>query len=214
MVKETHIIRLPSEKRRTRDINKYAKEIGSIAILWNQLHDDLANILGQLLPSPNPLDQLAQSIWYSTSSDYAQRQMLRAATLAHRGLDQDTKDKIVWLLNKIDNFLADKRNDAMHTPLITTGAQDSKSWLLVANAFWTQSPRAKKMDGKDLLKEFRWYADYTSALATHAKAIERALIQSKPLPDKPALPNLGQRWTHRASNKKTPAKRRRPPPQS
>jgi hypothetical protein len=212
MVTETHIIRLPSEKRRTRDINKYAKEIGSIAILWNQLHDDLANILGQLLPSPNPLDQLAQSIWYSTSSDYSQRQMLRAATSAHRGLDKDTKEKIIWLLNKIDNFLADKRNDAMHAPLITTSAHDSKSWLLIANAFWTQSPRAKKMDGKDLLKEFRWYADYTSALAMHAKAIERALIQSKPLPDKPALPNLGQRWIHRASNKKKPAKRHRPRP--
>ncbi|WP_206778798.1 hypothetical protein, partial [Salmonella enterica] len=71
MATEIVKIHMPPEKRRTRDINKYAKEIGSIAILWNQLHDDLSNILGFLLPSQNPIDQIAQAIWYSTSNDYA-----------------------------------------------------------------------------------------------------------------------------------------------
>jgi hypothetical protein len=206
VTKQSITIRLPSERTRTRDINKYAKEIGSIAILWNQLHDDLANILGCLLPSQNPLDYLAQSVWYSTNSDYAQRQMLRSATAAHSGLPTDTKTKIVWLLNKIDHFLADKRNDAMHTPFITAASHDSTSWLLIANSVWTRSARAQKLHGKDLLSEFAWYADYTSALAMYAKAIERALIQSKPLPDKPFLPHLKPRSIRNSSSKKNTGK--------
>jgi hypothetical protein len=214
MTKVQVIIRRPPERKRTRDINKYAKEIGSIAILWNQLHDDLANILGFLLPSKNPHDFIAQAMWYSTTSDHAQRKMLRAAISAHSGVEPEAKKKLTWLLDKVDNFLADKRNDAFHTPFITAVSDDTLSHLLIANHLFTQSPRAKKLRDKDLLKEFKWYANYTSALAMYAKQLERALIAGKPLPDKPDLPHLGQRWIGRAIRPKNTRKPRQPPPRS
>ena len=204
----------PPERKRTQDIYKYAKEIGSITILWNQLHDNLANILGFLLPSQNPLDFIAQSMWYSTTSDHAQRKMLRAAIDAHSGIEPDAKTKLIWLLDKVDNFLADKRNDALHTPFITGLSEDSRSHLLLANHEFTQSPRAKKLRDKDLLKEFKWYANYASALAVYAKYLEQALIAGRPLPDKPDLPHLGQRWIGRAILPKSTRKSRRPEPRS
>ena len=206
-------IRLPSEKRKKRDVDRYAVEIGRLAIQWNDLHELLSRILGIILPSKHYLDSVAAAIWHSTHNDSAQRKMLRAAVAADRTIDRSIASEILWLLNQVDNFLADKRNDAFHTPFIVAGSENAKSWLLIPHIF-TSSPRARKLKGKNLLNEFKWYTDYANALTTRANHIAWAMKTGKPLPDRPSLPHLGQRRTRKAKNQKSTRKPRKPRPQS
>ena len=119
-------------------------------------------------------------------------------------LDAKLKDEIIWLLNTADRF-SDKRNDAIHTPFIPANAVHS--WSLVADLN-SQSPRVRKLWDKDILKEFKWYVDYTRALSGFAYQLRAPLGHGKPLPDRPVLPHLGQSRTRKRSRRKNIAKLR------
>jgi hypothetical protein len=205
---------LPPANRKKRDLDRYATEIGHLAIKWNDLHETLVQILRTILPSKHELDRVVDAIWHSTHNDGAQRKMLRAAVGADRTIDKTIAAEITWLLNQIDNFLTDKRNNTFHTPFIAASSDNSgSSWCFIPN-FFSCSPRAQRLEGKDLLSEFKWYRDYANALAIRAHEIVWAMTFREPLPDRPSLPHLGQRRTRKAKNQKSTGKPRKPRPQS
>jgi hypothetical protein len=183
------IIYVAPRKRQKRDIDRYAVELGYLAINWNNLHEHLAQIFEASFPSTKKNDRLALAVWHSVNSDLAQRKMLRAIADRAQHLGVASKEEIIWLLNKADSF-ADRRNDAIHSPFIPANA--TTYWALVPDMM-SFSPRARKLNNKDLLKEFKWYADSVRTLSAHAYRIARSLETAKPLPERPSLPILGQR---------------------
>jgi hypothetical protein len=57
----------------------YAREVGNLVASWNQLHERLGELFSVIVRKDQP--GIALAIWYSTRSDLAQRQMLRASAM-------------------------------------------------------------------------------------------------------------------------------------
>jgi hypothetical protein len=180
------MVRLPSRKQIRQKKNPYVVALGNLVIAWNTLQEQLAELfwaITELSDSTIPL-----AVWHSTNNDRAQRQMLRAVVdsmysqRAVRELDSKLKaailrkkDDITWLLNKA-NSLADQRNDAVHAPLwfvIDTTGSDKIGEMVPATFYG--NPRAGKLVGKNLLKEFRWYKESTDVLAGYALRVRFSL---------------------------------------
>jgi len=198
----TITIYIATRKRLKRDVDKYAVEIGRLCLAWNEMHERLANILDIILPSKNELDRLSERIWHSQASDLSQRKMLSAAASKSRTLDHDVKIRIKWLVDSIDAF-ADKRNNAIHAPLLPSNAETH--WAL-APEFGSSSKRARNLEGKDLLQEFRWYVKYVKELRKFTTRLHIALKSGRPMPEIPILPSRELSRTRGARTRKAPRK--------
>ena len=117
-------------------------------------------------------------------------------------------DDVTWLLDEADK-LEDARNDAIHSPLASFAAdniwaqhQGIAGRIVPSVAFGNR--RAMKLARKDLLTEFRWCRDASLVLRDFAGEIYQAVAARAAWPDKPSLPNRGQK--KRRQNQPPPAR--------
>jgi hypothetical protein len=135
--------------------------------------------------------QLPLAIWHSTDNDSTQRKMLRAATETAIHLPGNVKSRIVWILNTIDDPLRFKRNDALHAPLaFVTGVVNDAITTWVQADMFSANPRAKALREKNLINEFKEYAETAIMLAEHSEHLLKAIDDpTYALPGKPPLPH-------------------------
>jgi hypothetical protein len=158
-----------------------------LAVVWNQLHDNLLSIFVEVLTPAD--DFAAKAIWYSTDSDFQQRKMLRALieldtqTLFHHPLlareprlEPFQREAIFWILNQIEKPLRHQRNNALHAPLmLMRGVADGAVVHWVEATLNPQNPRALPLQGKNLVEEFKTYAELTGVLSDYAARIANSL---------------------------------------
>jgi hypothetical protein len=204
-------------RRKKAAFRKHTHELGYLALAWNQLHHNLSLIFAFLLKSKD--QSAAQAIWHSLESDILQRKMLRALLTLDTQLPSPQRiplpkiqrEEILWILNQIDSDLRHKRNNAIHAPLgLARMVEDGKVRIRVEAHLNPQNPRSRPLRGKDLLAEFRTYADQAERLATYATAIRRALtVEKVPWPDRPRQPQA--RKKKQKSRRVSGQPRQRPP---
>ena len=209
---------MPTKRQIKQRKNPYVLALGNLVIAWNALQENLAELFWAITDLPDGTIPL--SIWHSTNNDRTQREMLRAMTeaiftqRAARELDATVKgntlrirDDIIWLINKA-NSLADQRNDAVHSPLwFVIDATGSGKIGEMIPADYFGNPRAKKLKGKDLLNEFRWYRQSADTLASYALRIRFVLSPGlTPWPDRPQMPRLVQSRTRKPKRHRKNAK--------
>ncbi|MBO6781989.1 MAG: hypothetical protein JJ899_01735 [Alphaproteobacteria bacterium] len=182
----------------------YATAIGEMALAWNDLHETLKGLFWASSGIPNGI--IAYSIWYSSKSDRAQRDMLRAlaATKAlGNAIPHNIKPEIIWLVGQVDK-LEDFRNDVLHSPfLISDGETVSPSWQ-------SGHRRAKKLADKNLLKEIDWFYDASLVIRDYAWELDRAIrVHPEPLPKRPKLRNRGETSGRKSRRPNSPTERSR-----
>jgi hypothetical protein len=113
-------------------------------------------------------------------------------------------DDVEWLLNQVDR-LADQRNDAIHSPFLQAMYEDR---IKIEPAVFLGHPRARKLAGKDVLAEFRWYQERAGVLRGFAFKLCEVLIwfPQRPWPDRPQLPQFGQSKTRKTKRPRMTAK--------
>lgn len=197
-----------TEKFTGRHYRPYVAAIGQLALAWNAFHEDLALLFIELLANGRAYP--ATDIWNSANYDRPKREMLRAVVKtnwsSHSQYSKLAAD-VEWLLNVADS-LEDARNDAVHSPLIFYGRESQLAVIAgyadrVMPSIAHGNKRAMKLGKKDLLSEFRWCRDCAVVLGDFAAALYLAVASRTPWPDRPSLPNRGQK-------KRRPAGPRRP----
>jgi hypothetical protein len=173
----------------------YLIELGLVVVSWNELHDEL----GQLyyLVKGGPSLGHALEIWHWEKSDRNQRQRIRSelpgALSDLLRVKQEGKEwirraceEIEWVLDRADSW-ADQRNNAIHSPLI--GELEANKWKLTQPYFFGH-PRAKKLTGKELLSQFKWYWRTFRVLTAYTQHVRLALSIQPPIswPQRPSLP--------------------------
>lgn len=125
------------------------------------------------------------AIWNSLKSDRAQREALKSlvelAILGHN-LPIAARTEILWVLREADK-LEDLCNDALHAPLYADGGSVFP-WHQLGNK------RAKKLNGKNLLKEYSWFYETTIVLREYTEKLYSNFgSPNDPLPIRPKLPS-------------------------
>ena len=182
------IIVAPTQAQLARKFRPYAVELGYLLYSWNRLQEVFGRLFWDLTGISN--GRLPLAIWYAVPSDRTQREMLRAAIHAHPARLKDhprARDDLIWMINRA-NSLADQRNDAVHAPLIfNTDARGTK----LRSAYLAGHPRALKLKDKNLMVEFRWYADSADVLSRFGERAHYCLLQNGAAwPDRPKMPHL------------------------
>jgi hypothetical protein len=172
--------------------NDYFIALGKVAHEWNHMQEEI----GKLFCIVAGLDNsMGMAIWHALRSDKLQRDLLEAAVQTaafdEEWLEQfpHASKSICNLLNEINAF-SNKRNAAIHAPcsVIT----DEFEIEIFAISF-SGNPSAKRLRGKDILKEFSWYEATASAYRRYINQIQYAVSDARiPWPDKPSMPTLGQ----------------------
>ena len=197
--------------------------IGQLALAWNDLHERLGSIFVTVVEgntAEDNEDKLYQigAIWSAASSDRTKREMLKAAVMhaPDGGYGQFPRlpEDIKWLVART-TALEDTRNDIIHAPLVSLKytAELFRKFLghdvpdVIPN-LRLQNARAVKLTDKnvkgELSEDFRWCRDSILVLRDYAVGLHLALtVEDRPWPDRPRLPNRGQK-------KRRPAQRRRP----
>ena len=185
----------------------YIVSLGNVAHAWNHLQEEIGKLFCLVSDLSN---SMGMSIWHSSRSDRAQRDMLRGA-LSARISDEEWAEKypkavddIRWLLIKA-NVVADQRNDAIHAPC-SLGIDGDE--LEITPIVFFGNPRAGKLRGKDILNEFAWYEKCADTLKVFTREIESALIEPRafPWPDRPRLPILEPSRRHKVRRPQSGAK--------
>jgi hypothetical protein len=173
----------------------YFLAVGKVANEWNHLQEALGELFG-VVAGIN--QKMAFAIWYSTQSDRTQREMLRAALSTSseelwKHKPTHAQQDVTRLLNKADS-IADQRNDAIHAPC-SLGIEGGKFEMMPQYFFG--NPRAKKLQGKNLLTELEWYAHSATALMLYSRLVTASLSHAhSPWPDRPQMPTLVQNPSH------------------
>jgi hypothetical protein len=165
-------------------------EIGKVVAEWNDLHEALGELFGVILYPNEAIPRKAWAVWYSTSNDRSQRQMLKRASEAWFDGDIAKKypaasEDIKWICDRAD-ALSDARNNAVHAPLTFDRTDPNEAKVVTADFFG--HPRAKRLSGKDLSAEFKWIAESAAALKLFAIQIAHALQFPEQWPKRPDLP--------------------------
>lgn len=202
------IIRAPRKRLPRRDsstrftspaFRPYALLIGQVALAWNDLQESLGELFAGIMLGAD--DQQATAVWQSAKADRAKRDMLKAAvkemSLVTVKRHPKLEEEIDWISGRLQT-LEDLRNNAVHSPLIS---RDSPLWAALGPMPLGVQPnnsggntRALQLEGKDLLREFRYCRDFALVLGDYVAAITNALwSMRKPWPDRPPLPNRGDR---------------------
>jgi hypothetical protein len=136
-------------------------------------------------------------VWGSAPSDRAKRDMLLAALRGRQELigpqiaprDAERRDLIIHLCNQA-GALEDDRNNVVHAPLTQIGFAEPQPSLTVVPNLLMSNYRAGRLQGRDLLADFRYCRDYAKVLGQFALDLEitfRAV--ALPLPQKPGKPS-------------------------
>jgi hypothetical protein len=188
-------LRTPAQRRREqeRKFKPLAVELGWIAYEWNRLHEALGELFADAMGADT---YTALSAWHAVRSDLTQRQMLKAAA-SHRVSRATPENARLWgaVVDLVDevNKLSDKRNNAIHAPLVF--ATDIVGDVMSVQPLdFLGNERARKLANRELLTEFQWYRRSGSVLAKYANVLHYAFNDPNyQLPQKPILPTRGQK---------------------
>jgi len=184
----------------------YVIAIGQLSLSWNSLHEALATLF--MIALWDESMERAHGIWNSSNFDRPKREMLKGVIKAATE-DEITRwprlvEDVLWLLHQVD-VLEDARNDAIHSPFLSfflEDGTDKKHVQAVIPSLIHQNPRAIKLAKKDLLTEFRWCRDSCITLRDYAYRMSGAMsehyapgVVHAPWPNRPSLPNRGQKKT-------------------
>jgi hypothetical protein len=117
-----------TDQEQTHAFQQYALVVGRLSHAWNDLHLKLGELFASLIGADD--EEVALAVWYSTENDRAQRNMLRATVEASRPdrwkETPKAPEEVKWVLDRVDNQLADARNNAIHAPcaLYVGGSRD------------------------------------------------------------------------------------------
>jgi hypothetical protein len=174
-------------------LDDYFRALGKVAHSWNHLQEALGVLLSRAMRLPL---KKALALWYSSTNDRAQREMIRSG-LEVCELTADQKIDVTWLLNQVDK-LSTQRNIAIHAPCSVGYINDSalpvQQRMIVGPHFFNGHPRAADLIGKDIIEEFKLNEQRTAALQNYASAIAASLREDKPRPwpERPRLPERTQ----------------------
>jgi hypothetical protein len=199
---------LPSDSVLNATWAPYIVSLGEVAHGWNHLQEEIGKLFCLVSDLSN---SMGMSIWHSSKSDRAQRDMLEGA-LSARISDEEWSEKypkavddIRWLLCRV-NGVADQRNDAIHAPC-SLGIEGDE--LEIMPIVFFGNPRARKLCGKDILNEFGWYVKCAGTLKAFTREIESALMEPRglyPWPERPHLPTLEPSRRHKGQRRQSGAK--------
>jgi hypothetical protein len=180
------------ERARIRAFRPLAIELGWIVYEWNRLHEALGELLADLIDQNRT--RIGFGVWYATTNERTQREMLRAAIKAVDSYATIPKPQehaeILWLLDELTK-LAGRRNTAVHSPLVLITNLDAGQVEIVPHYFFG-NPRATELRDKSLPEEFKWYRDHLSKLALFAQQLHYSLIFPEyTLPERPELAPRG-----------------------
>ena len=182
------IIVWTSDERTKAAFEAYTLAVGKVAHAWNYLHERL----GALFVAVSGVDRgIALAIWYSTPSDRTERVMLAAAIAARKEWPFPTApEELKWLMDRAQK-LAFFRDNAVHAPASLYIGADVE----MGASFFNGHPRAKNLKGKRLIEEFEWIEKYDETLSRFAMQVTTSLsfAERYPWPDRPVLPNRGQK---------------------
>ena len=115
-VPEPHIVKWPSDEETKTAFEAYTLALGKVAHAWNYLHENLAKLFCIMTEAERAI---SLAVWYSTTIERAQREMLRAAVSATNNKRWEqlpkAREDLKGLLEKSD-VLAGHRNNAVHAP--------------------------------------------------------------------------------------------------
>lgn len=192
----------------------YATAIGQGTLAWNSLQESLGGVFWGLMGGYTGVGRPI-AVWQSLKADRPKRDMLQAA---YKGLDKSfdelfpqARADLDWLVKEI-NSLEDARNNFVHAPLsmtvpvsafktlgpTTSGKQrrEIPKEAKVVPHDWGMNTRAQRIAGKNLLKEFRYCREAAIVLRDFCDHVTHALrTKGAPWPDRPKLPNRGQKKT-------------------
>ena len=185
------VITIPSDAEIREVYLPYVQAVGEVAHSWNYLIESLGELFAEVVNKDERRVVLAT--WFSVPSDRMQMSMLKGALTASaedRWLPRlpRAREDLIWLVDRA-NSLADDRNNAVHAPctLFVTGEGAE-----MGASFWSGNPRARKLEGKQLLAEFQYCRDYAERLTKFARYTWSALASEKvSWPDRPDTPQRG-----------------------
>ena len=197
-------VKIPTYEEIKASYGDYTSAVGAVAHVSNFLQERL----GELFAIASGADRaIALAIWYSLSSDINQRRLLRAAVSASpddRWMPRLplAKSDLLWLVDRSNSF-ANHRNDAIHTPCSLFVSEEGHGF---AAAFLKGNPKAMKLRGQEIVKEFQLCAAFAERLARFAEKIYSAFISSDyPWPDRPELPDLERKNGPASPSRLSPA---------
>jgi hypothetical protein len=168
-----------------RKFRPYALAIGEAALSWNDLHEQLAMLFWTV--SGGGYGNYFLGIWHAIRNDGAKRSiLLEAAKISlDTSIDRDKKayGEVKWILDRIHELASD-RNTAIHAPLTSTPTTSS-----VFPHSWPGNRLAQRLDGYDVLAEYRRLRDTAIMLRDYCGRLGNALAREHPSwPDRPKLP--------------------------
>jgi hypothetical protein len=192
------------ERARIRAFRPLAIELGWIVYEWNRLHEALGELFADLIAEDRT--RIGFAVWYATTNERTQRDMLRAAVKAVNAYAENPKPQehaeILWLLDEL-NTLAGRRNTAVHSPLVLITSSDLSQVEIMPHYFFG-NPRATELRNKSLPEEFKWYRDHLSKLALFAERLHYSLVFPEfQLPERPKLPPRGHYQSRAKQRPKT-----------
>jgi hypothetical protein len=126
-------------------------------------------------------------LWNSLTNDSAKRSILMAAAKAslNPALEQDQKayEEVKWIMDRTRD-LAGIRNTVTHASLTSTPT----AGIVFPNA-WPGDRFAPRLEGYNVLAEYRRLRDTAILLRDYAGRLAQALARERPAwPDRPNLP--------------------------
>lgn len=180
----------------------YVTAIGQAALQWNLLHEALAVLFMVIIKGDHVGQYLG--IWAAVSSDRSKRDMLKAA-IADVWVHPDAREerarldiakaKIKDLLGAIDG-LEEVRNNVVHAPLQFERNALRDDFGSVSPFTFLSNARARKLESRHLMSEYRWCRDYALILGRFALDISDCISErTTTWPETPRPPNRGQKTT-------------------
>ncbi|MBI1245331.1 MAG: hypothetical protein GC202_10025 [Alphaproteobacteria bacterium] len=174
--------RFPHCDFRAATFDIFVKELGRVALVWNDLHVSLAGLVSRALGIKNEL--IGNTILYSINSDRNQRTVLKSLVNSQAmGLDLPAaaRKEISWLIDQSEKIEND-RNNLLHTPFVVHSNQVSPLHLGVHK-------RGLEISKTKAIELCRWFYDVAVALSDFAVDIDECLRKgSSDLPRRPKLP--------------------------
>lgn len=168
-----------------RKFRPYALAIGEAMLSWNDLHEELGMLFWTV--SGGGFGNLPLGIWHSITNDRAKRNILMAAARAslNQSVEREKKafEEVKWIFDKVGELAGD-RNAATHAPLSST--------LTTSDVFPQAgfgNRLAQKLDGRDVLAEYRRLRDTAIRLRDYCGRLGDAIARARAtLPARPKLP--------------------------
>ena len=181
----------------------YVSALGQMVLSWNSLQEILGITFVAVMNCGN--DEKSHATWHAISSDRMQREVLIATVNVSEFLEvfPSLQEDIRWLCDNAKK-LEDFRNDALHSPfwLGAKGKAEFMSLTIFGHI------RAKKLDGKNMLKDFKWCRDTSVVLSDFAWQIARCVPgpNNVPWPERPKLLTRGATNSPKSHSPTAPTK--------